>query len=184
MLCLGVLLAWGMSLEQVVRMLSAVHPVPGRMNTYGGRGQPLVVIDYAHTPDALEKVLASLRAHTRGSLVCVFGCGGDRDRGKRPLMGEVASRLADDVLLTDDNPRGEEPAAIVRDILEGAAAAENVQVVHDRARAIELAVTAARADDLVLVAGKGHEAWQQRGDLRIPFSDREQVEACLRRMQA
>jgi len=178
LLTLGVLLAWDMSLGVALDSLEALQPVDGRMSVLGGGDAPRVVIDYAHTPDALEKVLSSLREHVRGRLVCVFGCGGDRDQGKRPLMGAVAARLADSVVLTDDNPRGEDGQAIIDQILEGMGG-DAVLVQRERAQAIEEAIASAGKDDLVLVAGKGHEDYQLVGDLKLPFSDFEQVERAL-----
>ena len=178
-LVLGVLLAWDMAPAQAAQRLAALMPVPGRMQTFGGSGRPLVVVDYAHTPDALAKVLNSLRAHTRGRLVCVFGCGGDRDRGKRPEMGALAERLADRVLLTDDNPRSEDGDAIVAAIRAGMARPEAALVERNRAAAIRRAIADAGPDDLILLAGKGHEDYQLVGDLRLPFSDAEQVRLAL-----
>jgi UDP-N-acetylmuramoyl-L-alanyl-D-glutamate--2,6-diaminopimelate ligase len=142
------------------------------------------VVDYAHTPDALEKVLHSLRDvltadQHGGRLWCVFGCGGDRDRGKRPLMGEIAQRLADRVIITDDNPRSEAGDTIVADIMAGIAARAEVQVQRDRGRAIATAINQAGAGDIVLIAGKGHEDYQQIGERRWPFDDREQARVYL-----
>jgi UDP-N-acetylmuramoyl-L-alanyl-D-glutamate--2,6-diaminopimelate ligase len=128
-----------------------------------------VVVDYAHTPDALEQALLALRAHTRGELICVFGCGGDRDVEKRPLMGRIASEHADRVIVTSDNPRNESPLAIIADIETGISGP--VECEADRAMAIALAVKAARPGDCILVAGKGHESYQQVGEERNPFSD-------------
>jgi UDP-N-acetylmuramoyl-L-alanyl-D-glutamate--2,6-diaminopimelate ligase len=133
----------------------------------------LVVVDYAHTPDALEKILQALREHARGKLWCVFGCGGDRDRGKRPIMGEIAERLADIVVVTDDNPRHESGDAIIADILEGMRASP--QIIRDRRAAIAAAIRGAGEGDIVLIAGKGHEDYQQVGDERFPYSDREAI---------
>jgi UDP-N-acetylmuramoyl-L-alanyl-D-glutamate--2,6-diaminopimelate ligase len=143
------------------------------MDVLGGPpDKPWVVIDYAHTPDALQRVLATLEATVTGELTCVFGCGGERDRGKRPLMGAVAADLADRIVLTDDNPRGEDPADIVREIKAGIGAHPRVSVIHDRRTALRTAVERARPGDVVLVAGKGHEAEQVVGSERRPFSDR------------
>ena len=179
MLVLAVLLAWEIPMEDAVARLERLDTVPGRMQSFGGEGQPLVVVDYAHTPDALGKALSSLRSHCRGRLFCVFGCGGDRDRGKRPQMGALAEAMADRVVVTDDNPRHEASAAIIADILEGMEQPGEVLVQPDRARAIAMAIAEAAPGDIVLVAGKGHETWQQVGDLRLPFSDLEQVRLCL-----
>jgi len=179
LLTLAVLLAWDMPLEAALEVLQALQPVPGRMNLLGGNGQPRIVVDYAHTPDALAQVLTSLREHVRGRLVVVFGCGGERDREKRPRMGELAQRLADRVILTDDNPRREDAAAIVAQILGGMPNPVAVTVERDRAKAITLAVREAGPDDLVLLAGKGHEAYQLVGSLKLPFSDSEHARQAL-----
>jgi UDP-N-acetylmuramoyl-L-alanyl-D-glutamate--2,6-diaminopimelate ligase len=150
------------------------------MQTLGGVGDPLVVVDYAHSPDALEQVLTAVRPTVKarnGRLVCVFGCGGDRDPGKRPLMGEVAHRLADQVVLTSDNPRGEDPDVILQAIAAGAGA--GVEIIPDRAEAIRRAILAAAADDVIVIAGKGHEPYQEINGVRHPFSDVEQTRAAL-----
>jgi len=175
MLVLGVMLGWDIPLEEAVARLEGVQEVPGRMQRFGGGEKPLVVVDYAHTPDALQRALTSLRAHTRGKLWCVFGCGGDRDRGKRPQMGRITEALADEVIVTDDNPRHEPSPSIIADILEGMESPRTAHVIPDRAWAIATALAEARVGDVVLVAGKGHETCQQIGDLRQPFSDVEQV---------
>jgi UDP-N-acetylmuramoyl-L-alanyl-D-glutamate--2,6-diaminopimelate ligase len=167
----GTLLAAGAPIGIAAAAVSALTPVPGRMNALGGERAPLVVIDYAHTPDALEKALQALRpvaTQRGGRLVLVFGCGGDRDAGKRPLMGELAARNADTVILTSDNPRSEDPQAILDQI---AVAAPGARVVADRANAIALAISVAAQADLVLVAGKGHETYQEVAGRRLPFSD-------------
>ncbi len=174
------LLVTGVPMSEVLQRLSAVRPVTGRMECFGGDGRlPLVVVDYAHTPDALEQALIALREHCRGKLWCVFGCGGDRDRGKRALMGDVAVRLADKVIITDDNPRSEDSAQIAADILAGIDYAAAVDVMHDRSGAIAAAIRQAGADDVVLVAGKGHETTQQLGMRKLPFRDQEQVQRYL-----
>ncbi len=167
----GVLQALGWSLPEIGDALSALRPVPGRMNRLGGSTQPLVVIDYAHTPDALAQALHSLRAHTRGRLWCVFGCGGERDRGKRPQMAAIAEAGADAVVVTDDNPRGEPGDVIVAEILEGFAVPTQARVQRDRARAIAEAIAQAAPGDVVLVAGKGHEPYQEIDGVRLPFDD-------------
>jgi UDP-N-acetylmuramoyl-L-alanyl-D-glutamate--2,6-diaminopimelate ligase len=170
---LGALLARGIALEPACRALSAAQTVPGRIEGFRGpRARPLVVVDYAHTPQALAQVLHAVRAHCAGKMWCVFGCGGDRDRGKRPLMGAAAAQSADHVIVTDDNPRSEDPAAIVREIQAGFPQGFSAPVVHDRARAIETAVAQAGPDDVVVVAGKGHEDYQLYGAERRSFSDR------------
>ena len=167
--CLGAL---GVSFAQIQNALSHLKPVAGRMNRLGGEADaPLVVIDYAHTPDALEQALTSLRAHCAGRLVCVFGCGGERDQGKRPQMGAIAERLADAIIITDDNPRGEDGDAIVAQIIAGLAHAQRARVQRDRAAAIALALREARAGDVVLIAGKGHEPYQEIGGRKFPFDD-------------
>ncbi len=167
---LAVLLGQGIGLPQAVDALSGVRSPAGRMQAMGGGERPLVVIDYAHTPDALEKVLETLRETApQGRLVCVFGCGGDRDRGKRPLMGEIAARLADQVIVTSDNPRSEGPLQIITEIRAGMDGRE--RVVPDRAQAIAEAVRGARPGDIVLIAGKGHEQYQEADGRREPFSD-------------
>jgi UDP-N-acetylmuramoyl-L-alanyl-D-glutamate--2,6-diaminopimelate ligase len=175
----GVLLAGGVDLDQALHALAGVRPVPGRMELHGGCGRPSVVVDYAHTPNALEQVLAALREHCAGRLLCVFGCGGDRDRGKRAEMAEVVGRRADAAIVTDDNPRSEDPDRIVADILAGLPGATAYRVERDRARAIRLAVSEAAPNDWVLVAGKGHEDYQLVGDRRLSFSDAREVELAL-----
>jgi len=170
---LGALLAHGMSLPNACAALGAAHAAPGRMEVLGGPpGRPWVVIDYAHTPDALQRVLTTLTGVATAELWCVFGCGGDRDRGKRSLMGGVAADLADRLVLTDDNPRSEDPAEIVREIRAGMGAHPSVAVIHDRRAAIATAIERAQPGDVVLVAGKGHESEQIVGSERRPFSDR------------
>jgi len=172
------LLASDVSLADAVKAVSTVKPVPGRMQQYGGAQKPLVVVDYAHTPDALEQVLKSLRAQTKGQLICVFGCGGDRDSGKRPLMGEVASRLADKVIVTSDNPRGELPNAIIKDVMSGTK--QNAISIENRAEAIGHAVKNAQVGDVVLLAGKGHESYQEIAGVKYPFSDIEMAQQFLK----
>jgi UDP-N-acetylmuramoyl-L-alanyl-D-glutamate--2,6-diaminopimelate ligase len=171
----------GLPFEEALLRLSRTRTVPGRMERFDtGDGHPLVVVDYAHTAAALEAVLKSLRAHCKGKLWCVFGAGGDRDRGKRPLMGAVAERHADELVLTDDNPRTEDPAQIIRDVSAGLKQPGSVHVEHDRAHAINWAMQAAAAEDIVLIAGKGHETVQIIGNKSVPFSDRERVMALSR----
>jgi UDP-N-acetylmuramoyl-L-alanyl-D-glutamate--2,6-diaminopimelate ligase len=175
---LAALLVAGVPLSEAANALAHAQPVAGRMERFGGiDGQPLVVVDYAHTPDALEKVLQALREHTPGKLVCVFGCGGDRDRGKRPQMGRIAEQLADVVILTNDNPRHEDPLAIINEIASGMQTTPSA--VPDRVQAIRAALSEARVGDIVLVAGKGHEDYQQVGDRRMAYSDRDTVRALL-----
>lgn len=177
---LAVLLASGISLRRAVAALARLRPLPGRMQRLGGGAKPLVVVDYAHTPDALEKALQALRELQCGSrsgnresrLICVFGCGGDRDRGKRPQMGRIAVRLADSVVVTSDNPRAEDPQAIIVDIVAGAPRGKGEIVVNaDRRDAIRTAINSARRGDIVLIAGKGHEDYQEVEGVKLPFSD-------------
>lgn len=177
---IGTLMASDFSLEDAVTVAEDLTPPQGRMQTLGGVGDPLVVVDYAHSPDALEQVLTAVRPTVKarnGRLVCVFGCGGDRDPGKRPLMGEVARRLADQVVLTSDNPRGEDPDVILQAIAAGAG--EGAEIISDRAEAIRRAILAAAADDVIVIAGKGHEPYQEINGVRHPFSDVEQTRAAL-----
>jgi UDP-N-acetylmuramoyl-L-alanyl-D-glutamate--2,6-diaminopimelate ligase len=181
---LGALLASDVMLADALAALANVTPPPGRMERFGGGRKPLVVVDYAHTPDALAQVLAAMRPAVRdgGRLVCVFGCGGDRDRGKRAAMGEIAGRLADRVIVTNDNPRGEDPRAIADAIVEGLAALASDWIVElDRARAIERAIFDAREGDVVVLAGKGHEDYQETNGERRPFSDARCVTRVLAR---
>lgn len=176
---MGVLIESGYSFAQAADAARRLTPPEGRMQTLGGVGAPLVIIDYAHTPDALEQVLMALRptANSRGGrITCVFGCGGDRDPGKRPMMGELAHRLADRVIVTSDNPRGEDPQVIVDAILAGAPGAEQIS---DRAEAIRIAIKEAVADDVVVLAGKGHETYQETAGQRAHFSDAEQARKAL-----
>jgi UDP-N-acetylmuramoyl-L-alanyl-D-glutamate--2,6-diaminopimelate ligase len=173
---LGMLLAWEFDLDESLTALGGCDAPPGRMEGHRLANGALAVIDYAHTPDALAKALAALRSHARGRLLVVFGCGGERDPGKRPLMGETAERLADRLIVTDDNPREEDADRIVAMILAGLRAPARALVQRDRALAIGTALEEARPGDVVLIAGKGHEDYQLVGTERRPFSDRE----CLR----
>ena len=163
----------------VVSHMHSLPPVPGRMEFIKRHEQPTVVIDYAHTPDALRHALVAVRAHAQGSVHCLFGCGGDRDVGKRPEMGRIAEILADQIYLTSDNPRNEPPAEIVDDILQGVAEPELVEVELDREHAIQLAIEAATPGDVVLIAGKGRERFQEIQGKRIPIDDRATVENVL-----
>ncbi|QKT03050.1 UDP-N-acetylmuramoyl-L-alanyl-D-glutamate--2,6-diaminopimelate ligase [Ectothiorhodospiraceae bacterium 2226] len=176
---LGALVSLGVPFREAVARLAATHGVPGRTERFEAAGRPAVVVDYAHTPDALEQVLRALREHCGGRLWCVFGCGGERDRGKRAPMGRAAERLADHVVITDDNPRGEDPYQIIEDILTGIDKPDAVYVRRDRPSAIAHAVGCAKPADLVLVAGKGHETYQQIREACLPYSDREWVARLL-----
>ena len=177
---IGTLRTHGERLEDIAVALRGIRPPPGRMQMVGGVGQPLVVVDYAHTPDALEKALGVLRetAGARGgALVCVFGCGGERDPGKRPLMGAIADRLADRVVVTSDNPRGEDAQVIIAAIVDGMQGKPMVRA--DRGQAVAAAVTAADVRDVILIAGKGHEAYQEIAGVRHPWSDIEAAKSAL-----
>jgi UDP-N-acetylmuramyl-tripeptide synthetase len=169
------------------QLLCTVPEVAGRMNTVGGEGEPLAVVDYAHTPDALANAISALRPVAQGRagrLICVFGCGGDRDPGKRPEMGRIASQLADRVFITSDNPRSEEPRVIVDQVLAGATNRANTQAIVDRAEAIRIAIQDAQAADVILVAGKGHESTQEIAGNKYPFSDTLQARSALAQWQA
>jgi UDP-N-acetylmuramoyl-L-alanyl-D-glutamate--2,6-diaminopimelate ligase len=176
----GVLFALGQAPARIADVLGQLQPIHGRMNRLGGeRGQPLVVVDYAHTPDALEQALGSLRAHAQARLLCVFGCGGERDRGKRPQMAAIAEAHADRVFVTDDNPRSEDGDRIVADILAGFARPSEAMVERDRAAAITRAIAEAGPLDIVLIAGKGHEPYQEINGVQHPFDDTQVAQACL-----
>jgi UDP-N-acetylmuramoyl-L-alanyl-D-glutamate--2,6-diaminopimelate ligase len=172
---LGVLLAWGHDVDASIEALAAATAPPGRMEGFRTARGVLAIVDYAHTPDALAKVLEAARAHALGRLVVVFGCGGDRDPGKRGPMGGIAERLADKVIVTDDNPRGEDPVRIVQMVLGGMRRPGDALVVHERRLAIEAALAGSAEGDVVVIAGKGHEREQLIGGLARPFSDRECV---------
>jgi len=178
---LGCLLSFGVGATQAAAALGACEAPPGRMEIVpsGAEGKPLAVVDYAHTPDALAKALGALREHCAGELWCVFGCGGDRDPAKRPMMGAVADTLADRIIVTDDNPRSENPQAITRQIA-AAITRHKPQIIGDRAQAIAAALRAAGAADVVLIAGKGHEDYQIYGAMRRKFSDRSEAMRHLR----
>lgn len=166
--------ALGVGLQEAVLACDGLSPVPGRLETLVVEGMPLVAIDYAHTPDALQKVLGALQSLARsrqGRLWCVFGCGGDRDASKRPLMAAVAQKNADQIVVTSDNPRSENPAAVISQILLGLTHSETVYVEADRAAAISQAVSEAKPADVILIAGKGHENYQEFADCTVPFDD-------------
>ncbi len=172
----------GFDLSAIVSGIPKLTTVPGRMQRLGGQGKPLVIIDYAHTPDALGSVLNTLREHGAKRLICLFGCGGDRDRGKRPMMMSAAVAGADQVIVTSDNPRTEAPEAIIADALEGVQSDNKgrVTVVVNRAEAIADTVRQANADDIVVIAGKGHETYQEVNGIRYPFDDRDHASRALR----
>jgi UDP-N-acetylmuramoyl-L-alanyl-D-glutamate--2,6-diaminopimelate ligase len=177
---IGCLLSLGASLPEAARVMGECVAPPGRMEVIepAARDKPVAVVDYAHTPDALAKALGALRQHCKGALWCVFGCGGDRDPGKRESMGAIADELADQIIVTDDNPRSENPQAITRAIT-GGIKSRAARVIHDRGEAIATALKEARAGDIVLIAGKGHEDYQIYGDTRRSFSDRREAQRYL-----
>ena len=170
-LVLAYLLTQGVLLSDACAALTKVSAPPGRMQRVSASAGPAVYIDYAHTPSAIEVALRAIRAHTRGHLYCVFGCGGDRDAGKRPLMGRATERLADRIVITNDNPRGESPAAIIDGICAGLADVSKATIIEDRAAAIAWTIDQAVPGDVVLIAGKGHENYQIIGNERLDFSD-------------
>ena len=178
---LATLLVSKISLQDAVEAIAHIQSAPGRMQQLGGDNLPLVVVDYAHTPDALEKVLSTLKAQKKegAKLICVFGCGGNRDAGKRELMGKVASYLADAVVVTSDNPRHENKRKIINEILQGMQG--NYLIEQDRAKAISVGIFAAKVDDIVLIAGKGHEQYQEIKDKKYHFSDVEQAQKVLKK---
>lgn len=173
MLVAATLLSLGYSLADLERTVSGLSGVCGRMEMIATENKPTVIVDYAHTPDALEKALQAARIHCEGKLWCIFGCGGDRDNGKRPLMASIAEQLADKVIATDDNPRTENPTQIMADILSGFNVLQNVQVIHDREQAIRTAIESAVENDVILIAGKGHEDYQIIGKGKRYFSDQD-----------
>jgi MurE/MurF fusion protein len=184
---IGALRALGVPLGDAAGAVPKLTPVPGRLqpvNVGPAGALPHVLVDYAHTPDALEKVLGAVRALAQqrgGALWCVFGCGGNRDATKRPLMGAIAERLADRVVLTSDNPRDEAPSLILSQILAGVAGHDDVAVIEDRAAAIAHAIDRAAGSDVIVIAGKGHEPYQEVAGVRKPFSDLDVAAARLRR---
>ena len=177
----GALLANGHAFDEVVAAVSCVQTVHGRMEwVQGGRNAPAVFVDYAHTPQALSSVLQALRKTCPGRLWCVFGCGGDRDSGKRKFMARAVESYADHAVVTDDNPRFEDPDAIVQDLISGFTANASYSVIHDRKQAIAYAIQKAKPGDTVLIAGKGHETSQIIEGKRLPFDDRNTAADCLR----
>ncbi|NOQ64119.1 MAG: UDP-N-acetylmuramoyl-L-alanyl-D-glutamate--2,6-diaminopimelate ligase [Methyloprofundus sp.] len=176
---IAVMLLMGKSLTECCHAMNSIKAVIGRMECFQGSvGKPLLVVDYAHTPDALKQVLSTLRRHCENNLSVVFGCGGDRDKGKRQEMGRIAAELADTVIVTDDNPRFEEPTDIIDDIIAGLMT-DSLNVINDRKSAIEYAIKHAAEQDIVLIAGKGHEDYQDLKGVKQPFSDREIVQELL-----
>jgi UDP-N-acetylmuramoyl-L-alanyl-D-glutamate--2,6-diaminopimelate ligase len=169
----------GIPFERGLDYISHLQTLPGRMQVLGGGRLPLVIVDYAHSPDALMQVLLALREHTSSTLWCIFGCGGDRDRGKRPLMGQIAERYADQLVITDDNPRTEDPSQIIAEIMRGLLCPWAVEIEHDRSAAIAHVISCAQAGDVILVAGKGHEDYQIIGTEKFPFSDSLHVQTQL-----
>lgn len=176
----GVALAMGYDINEICESIKELKPVMGRMQTYNVEGKPAVIIDYAHTPDALVNALKAVKQHCVGRVWCVFGCGGDRDKGKRSMMAEAAEKYADKVVITDDNPRHEDASDIVADILKGLGDDASVQVIHDRKIAIEQTIALAADNDMVLIAGKGHENYQEIAGSRLPYSDIDVVEYYLK----
>ncbi len=175
LLVLATLLSLGYPLADLVATVSRLSGVCGRMEMLTAAHKPTVIVDYAHTPDALEKALQAARIHCEGKLWCIFGCGGDRDAGKRPLMAKVAERFADEIITTDDNPRTEDKRKIMADILAGFSNPQAVRVIHDREQAIQTALQSAVENDVILIAGKGHEDYQIIGTTKHHFSDQEVV---------
>jgi UDP-N-acetylmuramoyl-L-alanyl-D-glutamate--2,6-diaminopimelate ligase len=180
----GLCIVTGSPAENVFAALEQLEGAPGRLELVGDLNGAPVFVDYAHKPDALDKALTTLRRLTSKNLVVVFGCGGDRDTGKRPIMGDIAARLADKVIVTDDNPRSEDPALIRRSVLEGAGAAPHVREIGDRAIAIAESIAALQPGDVLLIAGKGHETGQIIGTQTLPFSDTECAKAVLKGLGA
>ena len=176
---LAVMLIKGIEFSEAIQSLEKLTTVPGRMQVVTANNKPRVIVDYAHTPQALESVLKSLKEHNEKKLVCVFGCGGDRDKGKRPLMAKIAEDYADEIIVTDDNPRTESAEQITSDIFEGFDNASGVQLIHDRKQAIYQAIQNANEQDIVLIAGKGHENYQLVGDMKHAFSDVLVASQCL-----
>jgi UDP-N-acetylmuramoyl-L-alanyl-D-glutamate--2,6-diaminopimelate ligase len=191
------MLAMEVSLQEAVKKLAGIKPVDGRMERFGAETDPMIFVDYAHTPDALDKVLSSLRKHCKQALWVVFGCGGNRDTGKRPQMGKIAEQWADHVVITDDNPRYENGLDIVNDILAGCRSTAKdggsvatgmepvrpakVEVIQNREQAIQKVVASAAKNDCIVIAGKGHEQYQESNGVCVPFSDRQVVIDALSR---
>lgn len=176
---LATLLVSHFSFDKAATSLSSMHPVDGRVQIIAEPDKPVVVVDYAHTEQGLRAVCQSMREHFQGNMWCVFGCGGDRDRGKRPLMAKVAEQYADRIIVTTDNPRHEDPQAIISEIMAGFSSTDNVEAVLDRRQAIDIAISNAQPGDVVLLAGKGHETSQIVEDIHIAFDDRRVARECL-----
>lgn len=179
LLVTATMLQLGYSLAKLCITVNQLSGVCGRMEMFSAKNRPMAIVDYAHTPDALQKALQAARLHCKGRLWCVFGCGGDRDSGKRPLMGAIAEQFADEVILTDDNPRTEDPSLILQDIQAGLKQPQNASIIHGRELALQYAIQQAQADDVVLIAGKGHEDYQIIGDIKLHFSDQEIVQQLM-----
>ncbi|WP_428772938.1 UDP-N-acetylmuramoyl-L-alanyl-D-glutamate--2,6-diaminopimelate ligase [Vibrio sp.] len=179
LLALTTLLSLGIELEQLLKTAPLLKPVLGRMELFSQPGKAKIVVDYAHTPDALEKALQALKVHCQGKLWTIVGCGGDRDRGKRPMMAEIAERIGDQLILTDDNPRSEDPSAIVADMVAGLEQPDLARVEHDRFKALQIALQHATDKDIILLAGKGHEDYQVLADRTVHYSDRESAQQLL-----
>jgi len=169
----GALLHNGVALDDIARGLADFYGVPGRLEMVPSEENFTVFVDYAHTPNALENMLGSVKSLVKGELVCVFGCGGDRDRGKRPVMGKIAADMCDKVIITSDNPRSEEPEAIIGEIKKGMSEYNNYSIIINREDAIKAAIEGASDDDVIVLAGKGHEDYQIVGDKKLHFDDRE-----------
>ena len=174
----------GINIDSICQKISELQPVDGRMEIIGESEEITVVVDYAHTPDGLCSALTALKDHFSGQIWCIFGCGGNRDKGKRPLMGEIAEKHSSQIVITDDNPRNEGGDEIVQHILSGVRWKENIKIIRDRAKAISYAISQAKAGDVVLVAGKGHETYQDIAGIRNIFSDAKQVRVALQEREA
>jgi UDP-N-acetylmuramoyl-L-alanyl-D-glutamate--2,6-diaminopimelate ligase len=174
-------LCLGESLTDIANVAHKLVPVAGRMECFSAENSPVVVVDYAHTPDALKQALLALRHHSEGRLIAIFGCGGDRDKGKRSLMGEVAETYADIAIITNDNSRSEDPLAIAKDILTGCIHPEQIHVVLERKDAISEALSLAAPKDIILLAGKGHENYQIIGNETVAYDEREYVQQLFER---
>ena len=180
LVALATLLSLGFELDKLIQVSPRLTPVIGRMELFqSSKAQTKIVVDYAHTPDALEKALMALRVHCQGRLWSIFGCGGDRDSGKRPMMTKISERLADESIITDDNPRSEDPTQIVADMLQGAVNPEQIHVIHSRYQACQYALQQAGENDIILLAGKGHEDYQIINGQTVHYSDRETAQVLL-----